>query len=253
RARRAPLLALATQGVNDEPRTTNDESAFSSFVKPRSSFEGALTDLTVLDLTGEIAGSYATKLLADYGATVVKVEPPGGAPGRRRGPFLGLRPDRETSGLFLHLNTNKHGVTLDLQAVAGRRLLAALASRADLLVEDLRPGALEALGLGPSALRALHPGLVAVSVSAHGRTGPHIDFAATELTAFAGAGAMIQHGELDREPLKFGGSQAEYFGGGAAAAAALTAWRSAQREGRGDHVDVAIQESAMPMYASEVE
>jgi crotonobetainyl-CoA:carnitine CoA-transferase CaiB-like acyl-CoA transferase len=213
----------------------------------------ALGDLRVLDLTREIAGPYCTKLLADYGATVVKVEPPSGEGGRRRGPFPGLRPDAETSGLFLHLNTNKLGVTLDLGTGSGRRLLLALALQADLLVEDLPAGGLEAAGLGAAALRAVNPGLVVVSVSSYGRMGPHRAFAATELTAFAGAGPMIQHGELEREPLKFGGHQAQYFGGGAAAAAALTAWRAARREGRGDWVDVAIQESAMPMYASEVE
>src|SRR5581483_5538066 len=97
--------------------------------------EGPLADITVLDLSSDIAGPYAAKLLADFGATVVKVEPPGGEAGRRRGPFAGLRPDRDAGGLFLALNTNKLGVTLALDSAAGRRLFGALLARADVLIE----------------------------------------------------------------------------------------------------------------------
>lgn len=215
--------------------------------------ETALADLTVLDLSQHVAGPYCTKLLADYGAKVVKVEPPGGEPGRGRGPFLHARPHHEASGAFLQLNTNKLGVTLDLTTRTGKQMLQQLSQHVDLLVESFVPGTLEAMGIDLARLRGGNPRLVSLSITPFGQFGPQARVPATELTTFASTGVMIEQGELEREPLKFGGNQAQYFGGGAGAAAALTAIRAARRTGAGEAVDVSMQEACMPMAELEIE
>ena len=102
--------------------------------------EQVLSDIKVIDLTWYIAGPYCTKLLADYGADVIKVERPGeGDPARRLGPFLNDEPHPEKSGLFLHLNTNKRGITLNLQSDTGKRIFKDLVKDADILVESFSP------------------------------------------------------------------------------------------------------------------
>src|SRR2546427_657184 len=141
-----------------------------------------LTGVRILDLTWQVAGLYCTKLLADYGADVIKVERPGsGDPSRLFGPSPGDRPDRERSGLFLHLNTNKRGITLNLRTAAGRALLRALVRRADLLVESFSPRVLPTLGLGYAELSAINPRLVYVSISNFGQAGPYRDYRSSDL------------------------------------------------------------------------
>ena len=127
---------------------------------------GALSHIKVLDFTTHVAGPYCTKLLADYGADVIKVERPGiGDSARSMGPFPGDIPHSEKSGLFLHLNTNKRSITLDLKSGAGQRIALDLAMNADLIVESFRPGTMDRLGLGLEALQAANPGLVMTSIS----------------------------------------------------------------------------------------
>nr|MCS5666744.1 CoA transferase [Dehalococcoidia bacterium] len=127
---------------------------------------GALSHIKVLDFTTHVAGPYCTKLLADYGADVIKVERPGiGDSARSKGPFPGDVPHPEKSGLFLHLNTNKRSITLDLKSNAGKRIAMALAADADLIVENFRPGVIARLGLGLEALQAANPKLVMTSIS----------------------------------------------------------------------------------------
>src|ERR1041384_5256677 len=108
----------------------------------------ALDNLVILDLTHHIVGPYATKLFADYGADVIKVERPGGDIARQLGPFKGREPHAEKSGLFFFLNTNKRSLVLDFKSDAGREALGVLAARADLVVENFAPGTLDTLGLG---------------------------------------------------------------------------------------------------------
>ena len=133
----------------------------------------ALSDVRVVDLTHFIAGSYATKLLADMGADVIKVEPPWGEGGRKLGPHRAGNRDR--GALFAFLNLNKRGVTLNLKHDRGRELAAGLLDGADLLVENFAPGTLAALGLAPDEMIAKFPRLSIVSISNFGQDGPERD------------------------------------------------------------------------------
>ena len=138
--------------------------------------EGALADITVLDLTHHIAGPYCTKLLATYGAEVIKIERPGtGDPARQAGPFPGDVPHPEKSGLFLHLNTNKQSVTINLQHARGQALVRELVKRVDVVVENFAPRVLSTFGLSYADLEPLNPRLVLTSISNFGQTGPYRD------------------------------------------------------------------------------
>ena len=203
----------------------------------------ALEGVRVLETATGIAGPYCAKLLADYGAEVIKVESPGsGDPSRGQGPFPDDTPHPEKSGLFLHLNTNKKGVTLDLKSPRGRGLFKHLLQDAHILVESGRPGGMESLGLGYDVLRALRPELVMTSVTPFGQTGPHSQYEFTELTVFATGGAMYREGVPDREPLKYGGEIAQYYAGSAAAAVTMAACYRSWLEGQGQWIDLSIQE-----------
>src|SRR5438270_8797631 len=125
----------------------------------------ALSSIRVLDLTHHIAGPYCTKLLADYGAEVIKIErPDGGDPARRMGPFPADEPHPEQSGLFLHLNSNKKSITLNLKSALGAAIAKRLAGDADVVVENFQPRVLPALGLDYEALSAANPPLVMTSI-----------------------------------------------------------------------------------------
>lgn len=204
---------------------------------------GALGHLKVLDLTHHIAGPFCTKLLADFGAEVIKVERPGsGDPARRFGPFPGDVPHPEKSGIFLYLNTNKRGVTLNLKSPAGLNLARDLARQADIVVESFRPGVLACLGLDYETLSKENPRLVVVSISNFGQTGPYRDYRATEIVEQAMGGLMYTTGLNQREPLKEALAQGQYWAGALAAAATLTSVVGGRMTGQGDHVDVSIQE-----------
>ena len=205
---------------------------------------GPLDGVRVVDLSNLVAGPVCTRLLASYGADVVKVERPGvGDPARRLGPFPGDVPHPEKSGLFLTLNVNKRGVTLDLAARAGRRLLHALLDGADILVESFRPGTMRRLGLDPDELRRRYPRLTIVSISNFGQTGPYRDWRSSEIVAYGMGGAMCSSGVPEREPVKLGGRVIQYQAGSAAAVAALMGYYASIRHGAGDHVDLAILET----------
>ena len=205
--------------------------------------DGALHGLKVLDLTHYIAGPYCTKLLADFGADVIKVERPDGDPARRMAPFCRDDPHPEKSLLFLYLNTNKRSVTLNLKGRMGREMLKELSRDADLLVENFSPRVMPSLGLDYETLHALNPSLVMVSISNFGQTGPYRDYLATEIVAYALGGLMAIFGAYDREPLKHALHQAQFKAGTNAASAALIAVYHQRSTGQGQHVDVSIQES----------
>lgn len=206
--------------------------------------EGALSDLRVVDISQGVAGPYAGKLLADFGAAVTKVEPPEGDYARRLGPFPDDNPDPNKSGLFLHLNTGKRSLTLDISTRSGAVVLKKLLAGADVLLESYPPGQLAEWGLAYQDLKAESPGLIYVSVTAFGQTGPYRDYRGNSLTAMAMSTIMYNTGEPEREPLSTAGLPGEYLGGIHAfmAATAALAWRD--REGRGQHVDVSLAEAA---------
>ncbi|MCH7606029.1 MAG: CoA transferase [Chloroflexi bacterium] len=204
--------------------------------------EGALEGVKVLDLTHHIAGPWCTKLLADYGAEVLKVERPEGDPARRMAPFFHDEISDEKSLLFLYLNTSKQGVTINLKSQQGLRMLRELVKDAHLLVENFSPRVMPSLGLDYSTLRELNPSLVMVSISNFGQTGPYRDYRATEIVEYALGGLMYIFGAYDREPLKHALHQAQFKAGTNAASASLMALYHQRATGEGQHVDVSIQE-----------
>jgi len=201
-----------------------------------------LDGLCVLDLSTEITGPYATKLLADAGADVIKLEAPDGDPLRRWSASHTPIPEGESGPLFHFLNTSKRSAVADLSSRAGRRLLLDLACGADLVFESLGAGRLDALGLGWDALRSRNPVLSLVSISAWGGTGPWAERPATEWTLQAATGATAFRGVPERGPLGAGGRVGEWCGSAYAAVGALAAWISARRTGQGQHVDLSLFE-----------
>ena len=189
-----------------------------------------LSSLRVVELADGIAGPYAGKLLADFGADVVKVEPAGGDRARHLGPFPASGPDPEQSALFLHLNTNKRSAVLDGPD------LDRLVATADVVVQS---GPV----LDPAAARQRHPGLVIVTVTSFGLTGPYAGFLGEEIVHYALGGPMSASGDPDREPLRMGGELGQYQCGAVAALAALAGVAVAERDGRGVHVDLANVET----------
>ena len=204
---------------------------------------GALADVKVIDLTHHIAGPYATKLLADFGADVLKIERPGGDPARRLPPFHHDEPHQEKSLPFLYLNTNKRSLTLNLKSEQGRAILLELLADADALVENFAPSVMPSLGLDYETLRAHNPGLVVASVSNFGQTGPWRNYRATEIVEYALGGLMYIFGAYDREPLKHALNQAQFKAGANLASATLMALYHQRLTGQGQRVDVSIQES----------
>lgn len=204
---------------------------------------GPLDGVRVLDLTTQIAGPYCTKLFADYGAEVVKIEAPeGGDVTRRMGPFLHDEPHLEKSGLFLHLNTNKKSVTLDIETQAGRKALLALAKDADIIVESYSPDFMPSIDLDYDAFEAVNPRIVMTSISNFGRTGPYKDYAASEITLYALGGTMISTGIADREPVKLGLTVEQFYAGMVCATATMGAFMGASLTGEGQHVDMSLME-----------
>jgi len=197
----------------------------------------------VLDLSENISGPYCAKLLADYGAEVIKVERPGGGDAARSiGPFLKDEPHPEKSGLFLYLNTNKKGITLNLKDRSGQGILKRLVQQADVLVQNYEPRLLPGLGLCYEELEQVKPGLIMTSISYFGQTGPYRDYKGSEMIALALGGLMYMTGAPDREPLKGSGFQAEFQAGLNAAVAAMTALYFREATGQGQHIDVSVME-----------
>lgn len=191
-------------------------------------------ELRVIDLTSNIAGPYCTKLLADAGADVVKVEEQSGDP-LRRWSASGADLGGEDGALFRYLNTSKRSVLGGLEDDE----VVELVDRADILVEDHGPGR-GSLDIG--WLRARNPALVVVSISPFGATGPWADRPATEFTLQAWCGSTGSRGTPDRPPIAAGGRIGEWMAGAYAAVGAVAAWRAARRTGRGEHVDVSMFE-----------
>ena len=202
----------------------------------------ALQGIRVLDLTHHVAGPYCTKLLADFGADVVKVERPGGDPTRNLPPFANDEPHPERSLLFAYLNTNKKSVTLDLKTPTGISLLHKLLADTDIIVENFSPRVMPSLGLDYDALSAVNPSLVMVSISNFGQTGPYRDYKAADIIHYALGGLMYIFGSADREPLKHALRQTQFKAGTNAATAALIGWYHQQFTGEGQHIDISIQE-----------
>ena len=208
--------------------------------------EQALSDVRVVDLTHYIAGPYCTKMLADYGADVVKIEMPGVGDGARKmGPFYKDDPHPEKSGLFLHLNTNKRGITLNLKSDTGKKIFKELVKDADILVENFEPRVMPSLGLGYETLVKINPQLVMTSISNFGQTGPYRDYKASEIILYGMGHDMHQGGLPDREPLAMAGNVNQYQGGLTATIPTMAAFLYARATGIGQHVDISIMETLL--------
>ena len=194
---------------------------------------GALEGVKVLDLSEDIAGSFCARLLADYGADVLKLEPPAGAALRQMGPFFHDDPHPDKSLFFLVLNLNKKGATLNLETVTGQAILKRLVPHVDVIVESYRPGYLASLGLGHQELASLNPALTMTSISPFGQTGPYSQYRGEEIVNYAMGMIMSISGVQGREPLKHGGFQAQYEGGLFAAAATSMALFGSEFTGQG--------------------
>ena len=203
---------------------------------------GALEGVKVLDLSEDIAGSFCARLLADYGADVLKVEPPVGASLRRMGPFLHDDPHTEKSLFFLVVNLNKKGATLNLETTTGQAILKRLVPHVDVIVESYRPGYLESRGVGYDELAEINPALTMTSITPFGQEGPYSQYRGEEIVNYAMGMIMSISGVQGREPLKHGGFQAQYEGGLFAAATTSMALFGQEFTGQGEHIDVSITE-----------
>lgn len=187
----------------------------------------ALQGVRVLELSEGVAGEYCGKLLADFGAELIKLERPGsGSPTRRLGPFAPQGDDPERSGLFAYLNTNKQSLEVDLAAAEGRALLARLLERVDVVIDDHSGDWLKDIGLDPATVRQQHPGLVLCSVTAYGRTPPPERAHAEDLTVFqsSGWGYHTPSGaSAEQPPLKGAGRFISSYEGGLEAALCVAA------------------------------
>ena len=207
-----------------------------------------LEDVRVLELGGFISAPYCGKLLADMGARVAKIEPPvSGDSSRSYGPFVGDDPHYERSGLFLYLNANKRGLTLDLGTPTGMGILRDLAAKSDVLVHNLHPKEMERAGLSYEGLSSANPGLVMASITPFGLTGPYKNYKAYDINLAAAGGICQGLGESGRAPLTFGTPQVGYFAGMAAASSIVMALLVRDEVG-GQHIDIAEVETMSGVY-----
>ena len=212
----------------------------------------ALSGIKVLDVGHHIAGPYCTKLLADFGAQVVKVEKPdAGDPARRMGPFPHDDPNQEASGLFFYLNNNKRSITLNLKTGAGVKIFEELVKKVDILVENFHPRVMPNLGLSYDSLKSINPGLVMTSISNFGQSGPYRDYKATDIVLQALGGYMWGRGEPTREPVRATGGVdiMEFVGGMFAATGTMTAFTLKSQTGAGQQVDISLMEAVICLQA----
>ncbi len=212
---------------------------------------GPLEGIIVLDLARVLAGPFCSMTLSDLGAEVIKIEHPnGGDPARGTGPFID-----DYSSYFLSINRGKRSVTLDLHTGQGVDLLRRLAEKADVLVENFRPGTMDRFGLGPDDLLRRAPHLVYCSISGFGQTGPYANLPALDIIVQGMGGIMSITGEPGGPPIRPGASIGDIAGGLYGAVGVLSALVERAVSGKGQHVDIsmmdcqlAIQENALSRF-----
>lgn len=206
--------------------------------------QGALSGIRVIDFGQHVSAAFCTKLYADYGAEVIKVEPPEGDMARRIGPFPDDKPDPEKSGLYFFLNTNKRGVTIDHTTEQGRELFLKLVATADMLVENYQPQQMKAWGLDYPTLEKINPNLVMVSITPYGQTGPHANWKGYDLNAYHYSSTGYTYvGRPGQEPLEPGTHLCDMFGAAAATGYGLAAVLGRDKVGGGQHIDVSTTET----------
>ncbi len=201
-----------------------------------------LDGIRILDLADEKA-SFCSKVLADMGASVIKAEKPGGDPSRKIGPFRGTPPAPEKSLFFSYHNTSKRSITLNLETKEGREIFRLLLVKHDIVVETFPPGYMEELGLGYTLLSESNPGLILASVTGFGQHGPRKGYKSCDLVASAFGGQMYVSGAPSTPPLKPFGEQSYYTASLLAAIGILLAVRKRTLTGKGDRIDISLQEA----------
>jgi formyl-CoA transferase len=207
---------------------------------------GALEGIRVLELGQVMAGPFCALQLCDMGADVIKVEPPDGDPTRQMGARAGT-----DSACFAAMNRGKRGIVLDLKSAAGRDALVRLSARADVFIENFRPGVMRDLGLDYPALSAANPGLIYASISGYGQTGPDRTKGGFDLVAQGASGLMSVTGEAGGPPVKVGVPLTDLAAGLFALAAILAALHDRGRTGRGQYVETSLFEAGLALSAWE--
>ena len=219
-----------------------------------SDAKGPLDGVIVLDLSRILAGPTATQMLGDLGATVWKIESPNGDDTRSWGPPYVTAPDgtdSDLSGYFMSANRNKNSVALDLSDAEHAALVAKMAARADIVIENFKPGGLKKFGLDHDTLTARHPGLVYCSISGFGQTGPNRDKPGYDLMAQGFGGIMSLTGEPEGMPMKVGVGIADVMCGMYATIGILAALRHRDRTGEGQHIDLSLVDSQVAWLINE--
>ncbi len=210
--------------------------------------KGPLSGFTVVDLTRVLAGPYCTMLLAELGARVIKVEPPGrGDDARQYGPFIQGRPC-----YFGSINRDKESIALDLHEPGDREIFEAMLAKADMVVENFRPGVMERLGYGWETLHARYPKLIYVACSGYGHTGPSMMEPSYDMAIQAISGIMSITGTEDSEPSRVGISIADIGAGVYAATAANAAFVHRERTGEATKVDIAMLDCLVSMLENPI-
>jgi crotonobetainyl-CoA:carnitine CoA-transferase CaiB-like acyl-CoA transferase len=202
-----------------------------------------LSKMKVLDLTQVMAGPFCCQLLADMGADVTKVEPPGTGDQARRA--MGFKMKGEDTAAFIAINRNKKSITLNLKKEEGREIFYRLAGEADVLVENYRPGVTKRLGIDYETLKEINPRLIQASISGFGRTGPYADRAGYDLIAQGMSGVMSVTGEPDGPPTKSGVPISDLSAGLFCAFGILAAYVAREELGRGQYIDTSLFEGAL--------
>jgi crotonobetainyl-CoA:carnitine CoA-transferase CaiB-like acyl-CoA transferase len=204
-----------------------------------------------LDLTDE-KGFLCGKLLADLGVDVIKVERPGGDPSRRIGPFWHDIADPEKSLYWFAYNSDKRGITLNIETKDGREIFKELMKRSDFVIESFDPGYLDKLGLGYGALSVIKKDIIMTSITAFGQTGPYCTYQGPDLVAMGMSGELFLTGDSDRPPVNIGVPQACLHAGADAAVGTMIAYHHRKKTGEGQQVDVSLQQSAAWFLATTV-
>ena len=202
---------------------------------------GLLGNIRVLDLADEKA-SLCSRIMADLGARVIKIEKPGGDPSREKGPFLNDSGHPLKSLSFFYNNLNKLGITLDIEREEGKSIFLRLVEDADVVVETFSPGYLEDIGLSFDKLEERNPGLIMASVTGFGQKGPKSKYKSCDIVASAFGGHMYVSGSNDTSPLKIFGEQSYFSASLYAAVGILIALNKRDRDGVGTHLDISLQE-----------
>ncbi|WP_337998284.1 CoA transferase [Oleispirillum naphthae] len=196
--------------------------------------ESALAGVRVLDVTRVLAGPHCGAILADLGAEVIKIEQPNsGDDARQFNPFV-----KGESSYFMNLNRGKKGVTLDLKK--GKQVFLQMVAKSDIVIENFKPGTMAKLGLDYEALKKVNPGIIFVSISGFGQSGPYHLMPGYDLIGQAMSGLMSVTGEPGREPLRAGGPMCDVMGGMSGAMAALAALQYRNRTGKGQMIDISL-------------